>query len=290
MTCTQIVRIVLIALAGTFSTVLFALDRKAIEHDVTVDGDARSALIYQPTSLSNQDRVPALLVLHGGLGNAENMRETTFLDKLGETERFVTVYPNGTGLRFLKSRKTWNAGRCCGPAVKRKIDDVGYLSQLIDDLVANYHVDPAKVYVTGFSNGAMMAYRLACEIPNKIAAIVPISGTLAVEHCASANSVAVLHIHGETDQNVPVAGGEGSRSVAGVKHRSVKGTFDLLLANRKCDAPEIEQLSNVLKNSYRCSNGADMQLLMVRDSGHVWPEKITTNQTVWGFVREFVKK
>ena len=191
---------------------------------------------------------------------------------------------------FLKNRRTWNAGRCCGPAVKKSVDDVTYLSRLIDDLVQYYNVDPKKVYVTGFSNGAMMAYRLACEIPDKIAAIIPVSGTLALEHCSRSNSVAVLHIHGEIDENVPVAGGEGSRSVAGVKHRSIESTMNMLLAHRGCGTPTVEETSVVSKSRYECREGADIQLLLIKNVGHVWPEEISPNKTVWDFAGQFSKK
>ncbi|MAY42480.1 MULTISPECIES: PHB depolymerase family esterase [unclassified Neptuniibacter] len=288
--CVHVVRAILIAVLAAFSCLVSALDGNVIEHEVSIDSDVRTALIYKPKRADSHNLTPAVIALHGGLGNAENMQSTTGFDHLAELENFVTVYPNGTGLRFLKNRRTWNAGRCCGPAVKKSVDDVTYLSRLIDDLVLNYNVDPKKVYVTGFSNGAMMAYRLACEIPDKIAAIIPVSGTLAVEHCSRANSVAVLHIHGEIDENVPVAGGEGSRSVAGVKHRSIKSTMDMLLAHRGCGTPTVEESSVVSKSRYECREGADIQLLLIKNAGHVWPEEISPNKTVWDFARQFSKK
>lgn len=286
----QITRIILIALVSAFSYIAHALENNVIEHEISMGGNVRTALIFKPQVAARDELLPVVIALHGGLGNAENMRDTTHLDQLGAREKFITVYPNGTGLRFLKNRRTWNAGRCCGPAVKKSIDDVTYLSRLIDDLVLNYHVDPKKVYVTGFSNGAMMAYRLACELPHKISAIVPVSGTLAMEHCSTASSVAILHIHGETDENVPVSGGEGSRSVAGVKHRSIKGTMDMLLENRGCDSPEIEDVNHLSRSRYECRDGADIQLLLIKNTGHVWPEEISPNETVWDFVRQFSKK
>lgn len=277
-------------LSTVLSTFLYAGNEEEVEHQIVMDkGDARTALIHFPL-MRDAETLPVLIVLHGGLGNAEHVQETTGLDKLGETEGFLTVYPNGTGLRFLKNRRTWNAGRCCGPAVKKSINDVGFLSRLIDDLVSDYQADPKKIYVTGFSNGAMMAYRLACEIPDKIAAIVPVSGTLAVDNCQAAIGVPILHIHGETDDNVPVLGGEGSRSVAGVKHRSVQDSLDIMMRDRGCGTAQTESFTHYERVKYDCTKGANVQLIMVKNSGHVWPEKIQANRTVWDFVSQFIKK
>ncbi|WP_067865311.1 alpha/beta hydrolase family esterase [Neptuniibacter marinus] len=271
-----------------FSTLLFAANEE-VEHQILISGDKRTALIHFPL-MHDTDKLPALIVLHGGLGNAEHVQDTTGIDALGETEGFLTVYPNGTGLRFFKNRRTWNAGRCCGPAAKKTVDDVGFLSQLIDDLVSDYQADPKKIYITGFSNGAMMAYRLACEIPEKIAAIVPVSGTLAVDNCQSATAVPVLHIHGEADDNVPVLGGEGSRSVAGVKHRSVQDSLNIMMRERNCGTAQKEPFANYERVTYVCTKGANVQFIMIKNSGHVWPEKIQANRTVWSFVSQFVKK
>ena len=73
-------------------------------------------------------------------------------------------------------RYTWNADNCCGYAHRQNVDDVGFISALIEELVADYQVDPSRVSVTGFSNGAMMTFRLACELSGKIAAAAPYAG------------------------------------------------------------------------------------------------------------------
>ena len=212
------------------------------------------------------------------------------------------AYPEGTGgrLESMKNRRTWNAGRCCGQAVKQNVDDVLFIKQLIDDVQARYAIDTRRVYVAGMSNGAMMAYRLACEIPDKIAAIIAVSGTLAMDNCDAAKDVPVLHIHGDQDNNVPFAGGQGSGSIAGVNHRSVPDTLELIIRPRKSSDPEQKILNNAVRvTSYNCSAGAPVSLYLIKGGGHAWPggrglggsntQIISASKLAWEFAKQFSK-
>lgn len=73
---------------------------------------------------------------------------------------------------------SWNAGSCCGPATVEKVDDVSYFRELIKVLIEKYNVDPTKVFVTGWSVGGFMTYRLACELSDAIAGAAPFEGGL----------------------------------------------------------------------------------------------------------------
>ncbi len=112
------------------------------------------------------------------------------LNEKADRSGFVVVYPNGTGASsfFLY----WDAGGVRG----RISDDVGYMAKLLDDLATVVNVDPRRVYATGMSNGAMMCYRLASELSDRIAAIAPVAGTMAIEPCRPRRPVSVLHFHG----------------------------------------------------------------------------------------------
>ena len=265
---------------------------------VIVNGHERNYFVHYPDpELKMNGQYPVIIALHGGLGNAERMEKSSNLNTLADREKFIVVYPEGTNVKMLKKAHTWNAGVCCGAAVKKNIDDVEFLSRMIDDLVKNYHGDPKRIYVTGMSNGAMMAYRLACERPEKIAAIVPVAGTLAIPQCSTtATEIPVLHIHGEQDTNVPIHGGKGKRSVAGIEHRSVYETMDLLARNRECQKPVVsEDKPDLELTVYQCSRGADIQLLRLKRAGHVWPEpsiegiNISAAELIWEFSRKFSK-
>ncbi|MEU8343525.1 polyhydroxybutyrate depolymerase [Actinomadura meyerae] len=143
---------------------------------------------------------PALVVaLHGGLANMNKMESLTGFNKLSDEHGFLVAYPDG----FMT---TWNAGDCCGAAKVGNIDDVGFLSKMIDKLTDAGLADSKRVYVTGFSNGAGMAYRMACEKPDKVAAIGVVEGAL-VTKCDPSRPVSAMIFHGTADRNVPFNGG-----------------------------------------------------------------------------------
>src|SRR5207248_1712283 len=116
------------------------------------------------------------LALHGAGMNGRMMRWFTGLDRKADREGFIVVYPDGTGSgSFL----TWNAGALFRLAGNRA-DDIAFLRELLDDLGKVVNVDPKRVFATGMSNGGMMCYRLAAEMSDRIAAIAPVAGTMAM--------------------------------------------------------------------------------------------------------------
>ena len=141
------------------------------------DGIERSYVVRTPSGLAQHNGlVPLVLVLHGGGGNAGNAESMTGFTAKAEEEDFIVVYPEGTG-RFRKRHLTWNAGHCCGIAMKRRVDDVGFIGALLVKLLADYPVDPKRVYATGMSNGGMMTHRLGIELSDRLAAIAPVVAT-----------------------------------------------------------------------------------------------------------------
>lgn len=142
------------------------------------------------------------------------------MSELADREGFLAVYPAGTG-RFKRRLLTWNAGNCCGYAMDRRVDDAAFLAALIERLVKEGRADPKRVFMTGMSNGAMMAQRFACERADLVAAIAPVAGQLNVESCKPSRPVSVLMIHGLKDEHAPYAGGEGERMIKPRVDRSV---------------------------------------------------------------------
>jgi polyhydroxybutyrate depolymerase len=281
-----------------------ASDGPRTMHDLMIQGKKRSYCLHRP-ALPEGEKVPLMIVLHGGLGNAETVEENTGMSAVADRGRFIVAYPEGTGgrLRKMEDRRTWNAGRCCGQAVRSGADDVAFISAMIDDIAEREPVDLNRVYVTGMSNGAMMAYRLACEIPEKLAAIIPVAGTLAVDDCGSAKEVPVLHIHCDEDTHVPIEGGRGEDSATRVEHRSVPETMRLITAARRCSGSKTETLSDsVERTTYHCADGGPVQLLIIKGCGHVWPgggrqaeqegasSSFSASRTAWDFARQFAKK
>lgn len=178
---------------------------------ITIDGLVRNYTLNLPPSYYESSGFSLVIALHGGGGSPSQFESTNFLTDKSKAAGFIVVYPEGTGVI-----KTWNAGTCCGSAVTNQINDVKFIGQLIDKLIAAYKINPKKVYATGHSNGGMMCYRLACEISNKIAAIAANGSTMVVTSpCNPARAVPVLHMQSKLDQYVPYTGGVGN-GISGV--------------------------------------------------------------------------
>lgn len=276
---------------------------QSMVHKLVINGVDRSYIVYKP-AVANTEGLPLMVVLHGGLGNASHMEKRTGMNDIADSGRFIVAYPNGTGGRLpaMQDQRTWNAGSCCGRAMRQNIDDVLFIKRVIEDIHSRYAIDTSRVYVAGMSNGAMMAYRLASEIPDKIAAIIAVSGTLAVDNCDSAKNVPVLHIHGDQDKNVPFDGARGEESVSIVSHRSVPDTINLVIRSRQCIASEKRTLEgNIQVSSYRCSNGALVELYVIKGGEHGWPGgrgpdkkdsagQFSASKQAWEFAKQFSKK
>lgn len=195
---------------------------------VRLDFGGRQMIVHAPPTLPPAGQRALVVVLHGGLGNADRIEgggaeHGLNMDALADQDGFLVVYLNGTpvtkmmGPQFLG----WNAGGgCCGQSVGS--DDVRYISGGVTMLAAKYGVAPGRIFVMGHSNGAMMAQRLVCET-SLFALAVAVSGPLNLDipRCpATAAGHRVLAIHGADDANVPVAGGVGSKGLSGVAYRA----------------------------------------------------------------------
>lgn len=232
----------------------------------------RSYLIYVPHSYNPDRPTPLILVFHGGLGNAERMPLLTGMNELAEEKSFIVVYPNGTGRDFLINRFTWNAGLCCGIAQHNDVDDVGFTKAIIDQVSNQFRIDANRIYATGISNGAMMTYRLACDLSDRISAIAPVAGTLMTERCNPARPIPVIHFHGLADQNAPFQGGVGARSVAGVPHRSVPDTIDWLRQYHQCQGQGRDtRIGDANIEQFSCRRGGPVVLVTIDGGGHTWP-------------------
>ena len=196
-------------LAGAAALLFHSLPALAanIQHLMTYGDMKRDYIVHTPPQYKDEGgpSLPVVLALHGGGGSAQGMEELYGLDAYADRYGMIVVYPDGVP-SAIGNFHTWNAGVCCGAAKRKETDDAGFLSAVIDEVVKNFHADAAHVFVTGHSNGGMMAYRLACEIPDKIAAIASVDGQ-STTSCPKAKPVPVLQIHGTLDICVLYTGG-----------------------------------------------------------------------------------
>ena len=232
---------------------------RAQEH-VTVGPDERTYHVYVPARRGQSP--PLVVVLHGGFGTGAGAEAAYRWDAVADREGFVVLYPDGL-------RRAWNAGGCCGEPHARGVDDVAFIETAIRATARAYATDPARLYVTGISNGGMMAYRLACESALPIAAIAPVAATLTVA-CEHPQHVSVLHVHGLADRNVPVGGGVGNGFVR-VSYRPVASALAVFRTADACAAPVTTAAGPVTTARSACANGKAVQLTTVAGAGHQWP-------------------
>jgi len=243
----------------------------------TPDGRKRSYRVYVPASLPKGQPVPLLLALHGGGGSGQQFETNSEYDALAAANRFIVVYPDGIeigGRSILAHGRVWNGGRCCGPAAAQQVDDVGFLSTLIDRISKEYEIDPKRVYATGHSNGAIMSYRLACELSEKIVAIGVQAGSLEVDACNPSRPVSVIHIHGTADKNIPIGGGKGS-GISGIAFRPpLDAAITLARANGCPNGPTESVLpdnADVTVAAWQpCADGTAVEFVKVNGASHAW--------------------
>jgi len=180
--------------------------------DTTVPGEvappdpARPFEVFTPSSYDPSTPTPLVILLHG-FGASGDIQEAFFqVQPLAEARGFLYVHPDGTTNQI--GSQFWNAtDACCG--FQSEVDDVAYLTAIIDQVSAEKNVDPNRIYVMGHSNGGFMSYRMACELAGRVAAVASFAGaTFADEDdCAPSEPVSVLQVHGTADETIAYDGG-----------------------------------------------------------------------------------
>jgi polyhydroxybutyrate depolymerase len=259
-------RILALGAAGGFVLALVVLQGEPVAAGTTQvrtmqsGGLTRTYRVYRPTGLTG--RVPVVMMLHGGFGTGQQAQRAYGWDQKADAGRFLVVYPDGVS-------NTWNAGTCCGAAMRGNVNDVAFLGALLNRVVASDGGDASRLYVTGMSNGAMMAYRLACELPGKLAAIGPVAGTMTVG-CETGAPTSVLHIHGLDDRNVRYEGGVGEGFAHDVRP-SVPATVARWRQIDQCGPATISSDGPVHTDTADCLAGTTVRLITIDGAGHQWP-------------------
>ena len=243
-----------------------------VDGTLEVDGRSRTYHVHYPTTAPDGP-APLVIGLHGGLGSGRQFETNTGFDAVADANGFVVVYPDGIGgVMGNQDLRTWNAGNCCGPAQQQNVDDVAFISALIDHLSSTMSIDEDRVYAVGHSNGGIMAYRLACELSDKIAAIGVYAASLGVEPCQPTQPVSVMHVHGTADQNIPIGGGQGARSVAGVDFAPpLDGLRTLARADGCADQPTVATAGALTTTTWTpCNGAAEVRFVTIDGASHAW--------------------
>ncbi|MFC7526552.1 alpha/beta hydrolase family esterase [Parapedobacter sp. GCM10030251] len=264
---------------------------------LTVGGRARTFNVHLPPQYGEGDSLlPLVIGLHGTGGSAVQFARNYHFSEKADEAGFVAVYPNGVRSDGRLGIRTWNAGSCCDFAMRENVDDVGFISALIDRLLNEYHIDTKRVYVAGMSNGGMLAYRLAAEIPEKIAAIAPVSCSMVFDPPAEqSRPVPIIHLHSVLDEIIPYSGGTNS---LGYHFPPVDSVLNVWVARNGClPAPQVtEGVGYTVKQWVDESGSPFVVHYLTEDGGHSWPggeqarpqaappsQAIDANELMWEF-------
>lgn len=255
--------------------------------DIKFNGLSRSYLLHIPETMP-PNGWPLVVVLHGAFSTAKEMERQSGFSALADQEGFSVAYPNGIGL--FGQLQHWNAGHCCGKAAKDNVDDVGFISAVIDNAVQACPIDKNRIYLIGYSNGGMMAYRYAAEQTGRLAAAAvfaaAIDSTVEGEDDAwtppqPTRPLPIMILHGKADDIVPLQGGASPAKANGRHYASVAAA----------------------KRFWNSNNGttAEVRVEFLEDWGHMWPGPWFTNRedapeamrgydaakVIWNFFRPY---
>lgn len=257
-------------------------------------GILRKFKLYVPNSYNAATSVPLIFNLHGYGSNATQQYYYSNFMPIADTANFIMVYPEGT---ISGTSQYWNAGFGSGP------NDVQFISNLIDSIKANYNIDLNSVYSCGMSNGGIMSYYLACNLPNRITAIASVTGSMLNSWYTSvpipARAFPVMEIHGTNDPTVLYNGDATFAPIDSVvrKWRKYNNCTPTAITY---SVPDINTADNCTAVNYLYANGTNgstVELYKINGGGHTWPGapvfSAGTNQDfkasveIWRFFRKY---
>jgi len=269
----------------------------------TVPGfDDRDFIMHVPSTFDAKTPLPIVFALHGGGGRKEglgpmtckegNETDPSCLAKVATERGFVIVFPDGTESKL--NLRTWGAtekspGLECVHACEENIDDIAYFKTLLDHVGKLVPIDSKRIFFTGFSNGAEMSHRIACELSDQVAAIAPVGGSNMIAlsgTCAPSRPIPVLQIHGKADPCWPFDGGVGTcpgqpEGSYGSVVESTIGTVDkpgwAIRNGCTVDKPTVTTLPDSASDGTTADKQsftgcmADVEFVTVAGGGHTWP-------------------
>ena len=240
----------------------------------------RKYIVHLPPDYNSSISEPAVIVLHGGSGNYQSVQGFTQMNLVSNQNRFLAIYPQGIG--SAPPGFSWADGRNT-TADQAGIDDIGFISKLIDSLFIDYNIDTNRVYICGYSNGGFMTQLLACEVPERFAAIGGLGcsmDTSLFQSCNPNQAVPMAYFSGTADPEVPFNGGVmNNPSVTPIV--PVDTAVQFWVENNNCQTPEpVVNLPDIdpsdsstieLYKFTECNCDADFYYYKILNGGHTWP-------------------
>lgn len=242
-------------------------------------GEHRFYDVRLPPNADPSLPAPLLLVLHGGGESASRMERISGLTELAGRAGYIISYPEGV-------EGFWNDGRAgeYSRASRSNVDDVGFLSSVVDAIAAKHPVDRSRLYVIGFGNGGMMALRWACEQGDALAGVVAISASLPAEFqsaCTNQMGVPLMLVFGTDDPLLPYQGGD---VIMFGQFRGellgARATTDFWAIGNQCETDPVTTLlpdidptdgTSTERLDYTNCAGGEVRLYSVRGGGHMIP-------------------
>ena len=256
-------------------------------YSFTAGGRTRSYRLHVPLAAATGKALPLVLNLHGATQNGLLQEAQSGMDTSSDRDGYLVAYPDGTRIATKLSpdpvakdaQYGFNAGYCCGLPSTNHVDDVDFLLAVISNIASRTPVDLRRVYVTGMSNGGMMAYAMAARASTYIAAIASVAGQVELPTIAPTRPVPTMEFHSVND---PIAAFDGVKNADPNLVFSVMDGVDQWVAADGCNAaPHIAKtivgagpsagLTATLVSYTGCKSGSDVSLWRLTGSGHVWP-------------------
>jgi polyhydroxybutyrate depolymerase len=250
-------------------------------------GRTRDYRLHVPPAAAGGNALPLVLNLHGATQNATLQELQSGMDASSDRHGYLVAYPNGTRIATKltpdpvakEAQYGFNAGACCGLPVDNGIDDVGFLDALITNVATRTPTDLRRVYVTGMSNGGMMAYAMAAQSAQHVAAIASVSGQVELPEIHPTRPVPTLEFHSVDDPTAKWAGVENTDPQ--LRFSVMDGIDQWVKADGCRAAPHTDPkitgtgasagLSATFVTYSGCRAGTEVALWRFTGSGHVWP-------------------
>ena len=250
-----------------------------LESRSIIVGDAeREFLVRFPEDISGL--APVIIDFHGGGGSAVDQLFTSDFARLSDREEVVLVYPQANE----STGSVWNTLRSREGNKVAEIDDFGFIGSIIETLKLHPAIDGSKIYLSGYSNGAAMAYQVACHLNSDIAGFVVMSGLFPIEDdhpCLITHETPGIIVNGSRDRERPMSGIEGYT-------RSVREAASWWALQNGVTEGVVRTFDGVEQTVYESTSGTQIQLFVVEGGEHVWFDFEVDGQSMTDFIWNFL--
>ena len=265
-----------------------------------LDGQPRSWRLFVPNGINEGAEYPLVFNFHGTGSSPKQIAELNELETLAEQHKFIVVAPKAEYSYEAGGRQTWNVEQLDSP-----YDDVAFIKGLIAHLAQHYPIDTARIYATGFSGGARMSSRLACDLADTFAAIAPIAGVRFADNCAPARAMPVLTYHGTQD---PVNHYQHQADSPRYWHEGVEPAIEGWVKFNGCENSTTTAIRTGITKTEWSDCRDDVAVIFYRSeqAGHTWPgspkadilakyglgstDDLPMSEIIWAFLKQYQRQ